>query len=186
MPQPNITKDRRPGRDLAAANLRAVKKFTRCMSSTLQAALLQEQAHGRGLQQLPPLPVALPLPPFLTGNGGGGGGLLGSLLGGLQGGSLPSPRQPQPSLQTQPQPRANASASGGCTATFAGVLASQPDLFFISSALGMSGFQNSLPSPSLGLTIFAPNNAGFLKLLDNLSAYPLPNFVHSGLTIVRY
>lgn len=70
-----------------------------------------------------------------------------------------------------PQPRANASANGGCTATFAGVLASQPDLFFISSALGLSGFQNSLPSPSLGLTIFAPNNAGFLQLLDELSAY---------------
>lgn len=118
---------------------------------------LQEQRHGRKLQQLlPPLPVALPLPPFLT---GGGPGPL-----------FPGVQQPGASLQTQP--RANASANGGCTATFAGVLASQPDLFFLSSALGMSGFANSLPSPSLGLTIFAPSNAAFLKLLNQLSAPP--------------
>ena len=136
------------------------------ISICFSGALLQGTNQGRGLKQLPPLPISIPLPPFLTGNGGGGG-----LLGGLLGGGLPGPRQP-PSLQTQP--RANASATGGCTATFAGVLASQPDLFFISSALGMSGFQNSLPSPSLGLTIFAPNNAGFLKLLDELSTRPLP------------
>ncbi|CAL8466019.1 g5555 [Coccomyxa elongata] len=123
--------------------------------SCIAESALQEDVQGRKLQQFPiPLPIAIPLPPFLT----GGGGL--PAFGG------PQPRQPA-SLQTQP--RANASANGGCTATFAGVLASQPDLFFISSALGLSGFQNSLPSPSLGLTIFAPNNAGFLQLLDELN-----------------
>ncbi len=147
------------------------------ISICFSGALLQGTNQGRGLKQLPPLPISIPLPPFLTGNGGGGG-----LLGGLLGGGLPGPRQP-PSLQTQP--RANASASGGCTATFAGVLASQPDLFFISSALGMSGFQNSLPSPSLGLTIFAPNNAGFLKLLDELSTRPRPLEKRSCLIILR-
>lgn len=54
------------------------------------------------------------------------------------------------------------------------VLASQPELFFLSSALSLTGFQSSLPSPSLGLTIFAPSNAAFLKLLDRLSEFLLP------------
>ncbi|BDA48212.1 Uncharacterized protein sll1483 at N-terminal half [Coccomyxa sp. Obi] len=141
--------------------LAAMKLFLAAMllcaaaPSCIAKSALQDDVQGRKLQQfLPPLPINIPLPPFLTGGGG------------LPGFGGPQPRQPA-SLQTQP--RANASANGGCTATFAGVLASQPDLFFISSALGLSGFQNSLPSPSLGLTIFAPNNAGFLQLLDELN-----------------
>jgi hypothetical protein len=50
------------------------------------------------------------------------------------------------------------------------VLASQPELLFLSSALGLSGFQDSLPSPDIGLTIFAPTNSAFFKLLDQLGA----------------
>lgn len=76
--------------------------------------LVQESIHSRRLQQLlPPLPINIPLPPFLTGGGGNGGsGGLGGLLGGLLGG-----QQQSTSLQTQP-PGNNTS---GCTATFAQV-----------------------------------------------------------------
>ena len=50
------------------------------------------------------------------------------------------------------------------------MLGDEPELFFLSSALQLSGFQAELPNPSLPLTIFAPNNAAFLGLLSELSA----------------
>ncbi len=53
----------------------------------------------------------------------------------------------------------------------AGVLASQPDLFFLSSGLGMTGFQDQLPSPNLPVTIFAPTNSAILNLLSQLSEH---------------
>jgi hypothetical protein len=52
----------------------------------------------------------------------------------------------------------------------AGVLSSQPDLFFLSSALALSGFGDQLPSPNLPVTIFAPTNTAILNLLSELSA----------------
>jgi uncharacterized surface protein with fasciclin (FAS1) repeats len=56
-------------------------------------------------------------------------------------------------------------------ATPAQILGSDPELFFLSSALQLSGFQSKLPNPSLPLTIFAPTNSAFLGLLTQLSAY---------------
>ena len=55
------------------------------------------------------------------------------------------------------------------------VLGAEPELFFLSSALQLSGFQAELPNPALPLTIFAPNNAAFLGLLSELSAYCWPH-----------
>ena len=52
------------------------------------------------------------------------------------------------------------------------MLASQPDLFFLSSALALSGFGDQLPSPNLPVTIFAPTNTAILNLLSELSASP--------------
>ncbi len=51
----------------------------------------------------------------------------------------------------------------------AGVLASQPDLFFLSSALSLTGFGDQLPSPNLPVTVFAPTNNAILGLLNYLS-----------------
>ncbi|CAL5228405.1 g11533 [Coccomyxa viridis] len=115
----------------------------------------EELPHARHLQQfLPPLPIVVPLPPFLTGNDGfgsfGGSGSQGSHRGST-------------SLQ------ANSSANGNCTATWAGVLASQPDLFFLSSALSLTGFGDQLPSPNLPVTVFAPTNNAILGLLNYLN-----------------
>ena len=56
----------------------------------------------------------------------------------------------------------------------AGVLASQPDLFFLSSALDLSGFGAQLPSPNLPVTVFAPTNSAILNLLSELSAHSSP------------
>ncbi len=56
----------------------------------------------------------------------------------------------------------------------AGVLASQPDLFFLSSALDLSGFGAQLPSPNLPVTVFAPTNSAILNLLSELSTHSDP------------
>ena len=56
----------------------------------------------------------------------------------------------------------------------AGVLASQPDLFFLSSALDLSGFGAQLPSPNLPVTVFAPINSAILNLLSELSTHCSP------------
>ena len=56
----------------------------------------------------------------------------------------------------------------------AGVLASEPELFFLSSALSLTGFGDQLPSPNLPVTVFAPTNDAILNLLNNLSAFPAP------------
>ena len=56
----------------------------------------------------------------------------------------------------------------------AGVLASQPDLFFLSSALDLSGFGAQLPSPNLPVTVFAPTNSAILNLLSELSTHSSP------------
>lgn len=67
----------------------------------------EELGHGRQLQQfLPPLPVVVPLPPFLTGGSGG----LGPFTGSGSAGTRKSPT----SLQS------NSAANGNCTATWAG------------------------------------------------------------------
>ena len=66
----------------------------------------EELPHARHLQQfLPPLPIVVPLPPFLTGNGG---------FGSFGGGSGQGNHRGSTSLQ------ANSSANGNCTATWAG------------------------------------------------------------------
>ena len=57
----------------------------------------------------------------------------------------------------------------------AGVLASQPDLFFLSSALSLTGFGDQLPSPNLPVTVFAPTNNAILGLLNYLSTSPAPS-----------
>lgn len=53
-----------------------------------------------------------------------------------------------------------------------GILASQPDLFFLSSALSLTGFGDQLPSPNLPVTVFAPTNNAILGLLNGLSTSP--------------
>ncbi len=64
----------------------------------------------------------------------------------------------------------------------AGVLASQPDLFFLSSALSLTGFGDQLPSPNLPVTVFAPTNNAILGLLNYLStsAAPCPHCCAPG------
>ena len=121
---------------------------------------------------LPPIPN-VPLPVVVT-------NLLGSL--GLSVGAPPVQQQ-STSLQSAgataaaaPAPTVAAAQQlpAKCTATFAEVLRNEPELFFLSSALQLSGFANRLPSPSLGLTIFAPTNGAVLDLLDSLGAQPPP------------
>lgn len=129
----------------------------------------QEARTGRQLQQVvpevPPIPN-VPLPAVVT-------NLLSSL--GISLGAPPAQQQ-STSLQSAGAPAAAAPAAPAasqqqpqCTATFAEVLGAEPELFFLSSALQLSGFADRLPSPSLGLTIFAPTNPAFLDLLDSLS-----------------
>ena len=144
-----------------------------CPNKRLTWLLLPQGARmGRQLQQvvpeIPPIP-AVGLPVAVT-------NLLSSL--GIDIGTPPA--QQSTSLQSagataaaSPAPAVtNATAAQpACTATFAEVLGSEPELFFLSSALQLSGFANRLPSPSLGLTIFAPTNGAFLDLLDSLSAH---------------
>ena len=131
-----------------------------CWAWLTHAACAQEPLAGRRLQQIIP-PIPLPaLPPFL-----------GNLLNGLTGGSIGQATSLQSAGTTAAAAPAPSPACS-CSATFAGVLGSEPELFFLSSALQLSGFASNLPSPSLGLTIFAPSNAAFLGLLDSLSAHP--------------
>lgn len=64
-------------------------------------------------------------------------------------------------------------------APVAGVLASEPELFFLSSALSLTGFGDQLPSPNLPVTVFAPTNDAILNLLNNLSAFAAPCHVEA-------
>lgn len=142
-------------------------------ASDLAPPAWQGARAGRQLQQvvpeIPPIP-AIGLPVAVT-------NLLSSL--GIDIGAPPA-QQSTTSLQSAGATAAAApatlaatnatAAAPACTATFAEVLGSEPELFFLSSALQLSGFANRLPSPSLGLTIFAPTNGAFLDLLDSLSA----------------
>ncbi len=76
----------------------------------------EDLQHGRQLQQfLPPLPIVVPLPPFLT----GGGGLFSGSGSGSGSGSSEQ-HQHSTSLQS------NSAANGNCTASWAGDLLFHP------------------------------------------------------------